>query len=69
MNFSSNFFFLLHKRMEPIKWWVPDIYGIKQLTRLRLNFSNLSELKFRHNFNDTINLMCNCSATIETTIP
>ena len=34
---------------------VYDIYGIKLHTRLRLNFSHLNELKFRHNFNDTIN--------------
>ena len=34
-----------------------DIYGIKLLTRLRSNFSQLNEHKTRHN--DTINLMCN----------
>ena len=38
---------------------VSDIYGIKLLTRLRLNFSHLNEHKFRHNFNDTINPTCN----------
>ena len=37
---------------------VHDINGLKLLTRLRLNFSHLNEHKFRHNFNDTINLMC-----------
>ena len=47
---------------------VSDIYGIKLLTRLRLNFSHLNEHKFRHNFNDTINPMCNCGAATETTI-
>ena len=37
---------------------VSDIYAIKQLTRLRLNFSHLNERKFRHNFNDSKNLLC-----------
>ena len=47
---------------------VPDIYGVKLLTCLRLKFSHLNEHKFRHNFNDTINPMCNCGAATETTI-
>ena len=47
---------------------VSDIYGIKLLTRLRLNFSHLNKHKFRHNFNDTINPMCNCATTTESTI-
>ena len=95
INLSHNFFSLLHKRMEPLKWshyedWidqknkkknadkiirtknsvfgVSDIYGVKLLTRLRLNFSHLNEHKFRHNFNDTINPMCNCGAATEITI-
>ena len=86
-------FFLLHKRMEPIKYdikkielikkfkktliriirtkenfvfGVSDIYGVKLFTRLRLNFNHLN--KCRHNFNDTINPMCNCGAATETTI-
>ena len=47
---------------------VSDIYGIKLLTRLRLNFSHLNEHKFGHNFNETINPMRNCGAGTETTI-
>ena len=43
---------------------VSDIYGIKLLTRLRLNFSHLNEHKFRHDFNNTINPMCNCGAAM-----
>ena len=39
---------------------VHDINGLKLLTRLRLNFSNLNKHKFRQNFNDTINPMCLC---------
>ena len=45
---------------------VSDIYGIKLLTRLRLNFSHLNEHKFRHNFDDTINPMGNCGTATET---
>ena len=30
--------------------------------------SHLNEHKFRHNFNDTINPMCNCGAAAETTV-
>ena len=47
---------------------VSDIYDIKLLTHLRLNFSHLNEHKFRHNFNDMINPMCNCGAATKTTI-
>ena len=39
----------------------------KLLARLRLNFSHLNEHKFRHNFKDTINLMCSCGCEPETT--
>ena len=41
---------------------VSDIYGIKLLTRLRLNFSHLNKHKFIHYFNDTTNPMCNYGA-------
>ena len=47
---------------------VSNIYGVKLLTHLRIKFSNSNEHKFRHNFNDTINPMCNCSDVTETTI-
>ena len=47
---------------------VSDIYDVKLLTWLRLNFSHLNELKFRDNFNDTISPMCNCGTATETTI-
>ena len=45
-----------------------DIYGINLFTHLRLNFSHLNEHNFRHNFNNTINPMCNCGADTERTI-
>ena len=47
------------KTKENSVFGVSDIYGIKMLTHLLLNFSHLNEHKFRHNLNDTINLMCN----------
>ena len=46
---------------------IHDISGLKLLTRLRLNFSHLNEHKFRHNFKDIINPMCNCGFEPETT--
>ena len=39
--------------------------GLKLLTRLRLQLSNLKERKFRHGFGDTIIPMCVCHAEIE----
>ena len=46
---------------------IHDDNGIKLLTRLGLNFSHLSEHKFRHNFLDTLNPMCSCGSEPETT--
>ena len=42
--------------------------GIKLITRLRLGLSHLRELKFRHNFQDTLNPICICGDDIKTTI-
>ena len=42
--------------------------GLKLLTRLRLGFSHLNKHKFRHNFQDCLNLLCLCSLEIEDTI-
>ena len=39
--------------------------GIKVITRLRLGLSHLREHKFKHNFQDTINPLCNCGQDIE----
>ena len=46
---------------------VTDYFGLKLLTRLRLNLSHLNEHKFRHNFRDTVNPLCSCSLHPETT--
>ena len=40
--------------------------GIQLLTRLRLRLSHLEDHTFKHNFQDTLNRICNCSEDIET---
>ena len=54
---SSNSFFDRH---NPI--------GIKYITRIRLGLSHLQERKFKHGFQDTLNLVCNCSNDAESAI-
>ena len=46
---------------------VVDIYGIKLLTRLRVDLSHLREHKCKHSFQDTINPLSSCSLEIEST--
>ena len=46
---------------------ISDFYGLKLLTRLRLELSHLREHKFNHNFRDTINPLCSCSLETEST--
>ena len=41
--------------------------GVKLLTRLRLQFSHLNELKFRYGFGNTVNAIFACQSEIETT--
>ena len=41
--------------------------GIKFITRLQLGLSHLREHKFKHNFQDLINLLCNCGHNTEPT--
>ena len=43
-----------------------DPKGIKLLTRLTVGLSHLREHKFKHSFQDTLNLICNCGEDIET---
>ena len=47
-----------------------DLIRLKFLTRLRLGFIHLNELKFRHNFQDCMNnnTLCSCSLEIEDTL-
>ena len=44
-----------------------DPKGVKRITRLRLGLSHLRENKFKHNFQDSIYPLCNCSHDIEST--
>ena len=41
--------------------------GMQLLTRLRLGFGHLNEHKFRHNFRDFFNPLCECKLEPETT--
>ena len=56
------------RTIENSVFGVSDIYDTKLLTRLKLNFSHLNEHKFRHNFKNAVNPMCNYVAATETTI-
>ena len=42
--------------------------GIKFLTRLRLGLTHLHEHKFKHSFQDTLDLFCSCGLDVETNI-
>lgn len=46
---------------------IPNIYGIKILTRLQIGLSYIREQKFSDNFLHTINPFCSCSLEIEST--
>ena len=46
---------------------VPNSLGLTYLTRLRVGLSHLHEHKFRHNFRDSLNPICNCGSAIEST--
>ena len=39
---------------------------IKYLSRIRLGLSHLSEDKYKHSFQDTLNPVCPCESDIET---
>ena len=41
--------------------------GICLITRLRLGLSHLREHKFKHGFQDTLNLLCSCGNNVEST--
>ena len=40
---------------------INDTIAVKLITRLSLGFSHLREHKFKHYFQDTLNLICSCS--------
>ena len=43
-------------------------HRINLLTRLRVGLSHLRERKFRHNFQDSLDPLCNCNRHIEAAI-
>ena len=58
---------IVSEKKENLLFGIYDPLGVKLLTRLRLQFSQLNGHKFRHAFSDTINPMCGCGTEIETT--
>ena len=46
---------------------INDTIAIKLITRLRLRFSHLREHRFKHNFQNTLNLLCSCNTEAEST--
>ena len=51
----------------PNSFNVPNSLGLNYLMRLRVVLRHLREHKFRHNFRDSLNTICNCSSAIELT--
>ena len=53
--------------IRPMPNSIYNIYNplrVKHLSRLRIEISHLKEHKFKHNFQDSIDPMCNCKAFI-----
>ena len=59
-------FNIIRLKCNPI-YLINNPHGLKLLTRLRLQLSHLREQKFKHNFQDTLNPLCDCSLNIEST--
>ena len=64
--FKKTFIKFIRPASNPI-YNLHDPVGLKFLTRLRMSFSHLREHKFKHNFQDTLNPLCYCSLSIEST--
>ena len=47
---------------------VHNLHGIQRITRLWVGLSHFREYRFRHNFQDSLDLFCNYGKHIETTI-
>ena len=54
------------EKLENSLYNVHDPFGVKLLSRLRLQFSHLNEHKVRHGFSETVNLVCPCGTDRET---
>ena len=48
------------KYNEWLLFSIRDPKGVKLLSRLRLNFNHLNELKFRQNVKNCVSPMCGC---------
>ena len=55
------------KPLEKDSCGIYDPLGVRSIKRLRLSLSHLREHKFRHNFVDTLSLLCSCSIETEDT--
>ena len=58
---------VINEMQENSLFSVYDPLGVKLLKRLRPQFSQINEHKFKHGFIDTVNPMCACGTEIETT--
>ena len=66
--FCITFFPHCTKEWNQLNDDIKKVESIKKLKNKMLNLNHLNEHKFRNNFNNIINPMCNCSAATETTI-
>ena len=57
INIKSNCIFSVH-----------EVYGVKLLPGLRLNFNHLNEPKFRYGFKDGTNSICDFGSATQTTL-
>ena len=58
---------IINEKQENPLFGVYDPLGVKLLTHLRLQFSQLNKHKFRHGFSDTVDPICACETEIEIT--
>ena len=56
------------KPKETTVFVIDETEGLKQLTRLRLNFSHSNEQKFRHDLGDTVDTICKRGLETEKTL-
>ena len=56
---------IITEKKENFLFSIHNPFGVKILTRLRLQLSHLNERKFRHGFEGTISPMCPCNTEIE----
>ena len=63
--FTKHFYTLSHHEdIRPTAnspFGTKDVYGLKLRTRLRVGFSHHKVHKYKHSFQDTLNLLCPCS--------